>query len=60
MRRYERSLETLSRVLPKADYAWLYDNSSREGFRLVLRTVRGEVRFQIEELPGWTRRALGR
>jgi predicted ABC-type ATPase len=57
-RRYERSLENLPKVLPKADTAWLYDNSSRTGFEVVAKLKGGQVVYQCEPLPAWAKRVL--
>ena len=57
-RRYQRSLQTLRRVLPKADQAWLYDNSRRQGFDLVMHTQRGQILYLASAVPDWLEQVL--
>jgi predicted ABC-type ATPase len=51
-RRYERSLANLPIAISRADYALLFDNSTRNGFQLLALFDHGSARW-LEEPPGW-------
>jgi predicted ABC-type ATPase len=57
-RRYERSLAALPSVISKVDSATLYDNSSREGHRVVARFAAGRLLFLQPDAPDWAKTAV--
>lgn len=57
-RRYARSLANLPIALQQADYASIFDNSTRFGYRKLLTIENGRVTEQASELPEWIKNSL--
>lgn len=57
-RRYARSLANLPIALQQADYASIFDNSIRVGYRKILTIENGKVTEQASELPEWIKTSL--
>lgn len=57
-RRYARSLANLPMAIQQADYASIFDNSTRVGYRKILTIENGKVTEQVSELPEWIVTAL--
>jgi len=51
-RRYERSLANLPLAVSRADYALIFDNSTKSGFQLVAHFDHGQARW-FQEVPSW-------
>ena|GEM_PF-5218371 len=49
----QSSLANLPRALQQADYASIFDNSTRVGYRKILTLENGRVTEQTNELPEW-------
>ena len=57
--RIPRTVSNISRALPLADYAVLYDNSSHSRpYRSVAEIKRGALSIKAEPLPAWARAVL--
>ena len=57
-RRYARSLANLPMAIQQADYASIFDNSTRVGYRKILTIENGKVTEQASELPEWIKTSL--
>ncbi len=57
-RRFTRSLANLPRVLQQTDYASIFDNSTRVGYRKIITIENGNVTEQASELPEWIKNSL--
>jgi predicted ABC-type ATPase len=57
LRRYERSLNNLTKAAKIVDRLTLYDNSTSAGHQLVATRDREQTTIYMQELPGWMERA---
>jgi predicted ABC-type ATPase len=57
-RRYARSLANLPQAMTRCDHALVFDNSSTDGFQLILQWAHGEVVWRAPTLPVWLVHAL--
>ncbi len=51
-RRYERSLSNLPIAVSRADYSLIFDNSTNNGFQLVVHFDHGKAQW-LQEAPSW-------
>ncbi len=51
-RRYERSLANLELAVARTDHGLIFDNSTKDGFRLVAQFAQGEPQW-LGDLPSW-------
>lgn len=58
LRRYDRSLENLARVIDRIDATYVYDNTGRD-LAAVAMLEHGRVVTMAEHVPNWAERALG-
>ena len=58
-RRYARSLANLPRALALSDHALIFDNSSTEGYQLLLEWADGHAISLAPPLPHWLQDHLG-
>ena len=58
-RRYVRSLANLPRALALSDHALIFDNSSTDGYQLLLEWADGHAISRAPTLPRWLQDHLG-
>jgi predicted ABC-type ATPase len=58
-RRYARSLANLPRALALSDHALIFDNSSTDGYQLLLEWADGHAISHAPTLPHWLQDHLG-
>jgi predicted ABC-type ATPase len=57
-RRYQRSMENLPKAAAITDTAFIYDNSTDEGHRLIAIIEQNIITVQTTECPQWFKRAM--
>jgi predicted ABC-type ATPase len=57
-RRYQRSMENLPKAAAIANTAFIYDNSTDEGHRLIATIEQNIITMQTTECPQWFKKAM--
>jgi predicted ABC-type ATPase len=57
-RRYQRSMENLPKAAEIANTAFIYDNSTDEGHRLIATIEQSIITMQTAECPQWFKKAM--